>query len=146
MLEKLEVLSPLNRLVYLYFIVSLFMVNLHSIRFSSVFVRFCFCLKKYAFFPSHILKSISAQSRLLYIHENFLQKFCAWTIIAIFQNRAVPYPFTKNFFRKTFVQFVTAWLVRIWTYKNADEKSHTFSRRSKNAKKNGPKRTKNGSV
>ena len=33
------------------------------------------------------------------------------------------------------------WLVRIWTYKNADEKAHTFSRRSKNVKK---KRTKNG--
>ena len=30
--------------------------------------------------------------------------------------------------------------MRIWTYKNADEKVHTFSRRSKN----GRKRTKNG--
>ena len=44
------------------------------------------------------------------------------------------YPFTKNFFRKIFVQYVTVWLVRIWTYKNADEKAHTFSR-SKNVKK-----------
>ena len=50
------------------------------------------------------------------------------------------YPFTKNFFRKTFVQYVTVWLVRIWTYKNADEKAHTFWKRSKNVKK----RTKNG--
>ena len=25
--------------------------------------------------------------------------------------------------------------MRIWTYKNADEKAHTFSRRSKNVKK-----------
>ena len=45
------------------------------------------------------------------------------------------YPFTKNFFRKTSVQYVTVWLVRIWTYKNADETAHTFSRRSKNVKK-----------
>ena len=41
----------------------------------------------------------------------------------------------KNFFRTTFVQYVTVWLVRIWTYKNADEKGHTCSRRSKNVKK-----------
>ena len=30
---------------------------------------------------------------------------------------------------------MTVWLVRIWTYKNADEKAHTLSRRSKNVKK-----------
>ena len=53
------------------------------------------------------------------------------------------YPFTKKFFRKTFVQYVTVWLVRIWTHKNADEKAHTLSRRSKNVKKR-TKRTKNG--
>ena len=35
---------------------------------------------------------------------------------------------------------MTVWLVRIWTHKNADEKAHTLSRRSKNVKK----RTKNG--
>ena len=35
---------------------------------------------------------------------------------------------------------MTVHLVRIWTYKNADEKEHTFSRKSKN----GQKRTKNG--
>ena len=51
---------------------------------------------------------------------------------AIFQNKAV-HPVTKNFFRKTFVQYVTVWLVRIWTYKNADVKAHIFSR-SKNVK------------
>ena len=31
----------------------------------------------------------------------------------------------KNFFWTTFVQYVTVWLVRIWTHKNADEKGHT---------------------
>ena len=30
---------------------------------------------------------------------------------------------------------MTVWLVRIWTHKNADEKAHTLSRRSKNVKK-----------
>ena len=35
------------------------------------------------------------------------------------------YPFTKICFRKTFVLYVTVRLVRIWTYKNADEKEHT---------------------
>ena len=38
-------------------------------------------------------------------------------------------------FEKNFYQYVTFYLVRIWTYKNADEKAHTFSRRSKNVKK-----------
>ena len=30
---------------------------------------------------------------------------------------------------------ITIYLVRIWTYKIADKKAHTFSRRSKNVKK-----------
>ena len=30
---------------------------------------------------------------------------------------------------------MTVWLVRIWAHKNADEKAHTLSRRSKNVKK-----------
>ena len=108
-------------------------VNLHSIRFSSVFLRFCFFLLKYALFHPHFYKFISALRRLLYIVKNFVQKFCVWTLRAIFQNQAVPL-YKKNF-RKAFVQYVTVWLVRIWTYKNADEKAHTFSRRSKNVKK-----------
>ena len=107
-------------------------VNLHCIRFSYVFVRFCF-LKKFALFHPHFYKSISALSRLLYIGKNFVQKFCVRRIRAIFQYRAVP--LCKKFFRKRFVQYVTVWLVRIWTYKNADEKAHTFSRRSKNGRK-----------
>ena len=55
---------------------------------------------------------------------------------AIFQNKSVPsVPFTKKIFVKTFVQYVTVWLVQIWTYKNADEKEHTFSCRRKNGQK-----------
>ena len=30
---------------------------------------------------------------------------------------------------------MTVWLVRIWTHRNADEKAHTLSRKSKNVKK-----------
>ena len=44
---------------------------------------------------------------------------------ALFQNTVAP--FTKKSFRKTFVQYVTVWLMRIWTYKNADENEHTVS-------------------
>ena len=45
------------------------------------------------------------------------------------------YPSAKENFRKTFVQYVTVWLVRIWTYKNADEKEPSFSWRRKNVQK-----------
>ena len=38
-------------------------------------------------------------------------------------------------FEQNFYRYITVYLVRIWTYKNADEKAHTFSRRSKNVKK-----------
>ena len=51
----------------------------------------------------------------------------------IFQNRALP--LYKNFFQKTFVQYVTVRLVRIRTYKNAYEKEQTFPWRRKNAQK-----------
>ena len=55
---------------------------------------------------------------------------------AIFQNKALPH--YKNFW-KIFVQYVTVWFVRIWIYKNADEKQHSF-----HGKKNVHMRRKNG--
>ena len=48
----------------------------------------------------------------------------------------------KNFFRKTFVQYVTAWLVRLWTYKNAEKKNKLFDG-EENTYKHRQKRTKN---
>ena len=45
--------------------------NLHSIRFLSVFLRFCF-LKKYALFHPHFYKCISALSTLLHIGKKFV--------------------------------------------------------------------------
>ena len=49
------------------------------------------------------------------------------------------FSFIRKIFEQKFYLFITVYLVRIWTYKNANEKAHTFSRRSKIAKK---KRTK----
>ena len=43
--------------------------------FIVLFFTFCFFLKKYALFYPHFQKSIPALSRLLYIGENFVQKF-----------------------------------------------------------------------
>ena len=43
--------------------------------------------------------------------------------------------FIHKIFEQNFYLHTTVYLVRIWTYKNADEKAHTFSRRSKNVKK-----------
>ena len=34
--------------------------------------------------------------------------------------------FIHKHFEQNFYQYVPVYLVRIWTYKNADEKAHTF--------------------
>ena len=44
-------------------------------------------------------------------------------------------PFIHKIFEQNFYVYTTIYLVQIWAYKNADEKAHTFSRRSKNVKK-----------
>ena len=54
--------------------------------------------------------------------KNFVQKFVYERRERYFKIKL--YSFAKGVFRTTFVQYVTAWLVRIWTYKNADEKGH----------------------
>ena len=43
--------------------------------------------------------------------------------------------FIHKVFEQNFYLYVTIYLVRIWTYENADEKAPTFSRRSKNVTK-----------
>ena len=45
------------------------------------------------------------------------------------------YNITLIVHEQNFYQYATVYLVRIWTYKNAGEKAHTFSQRSKNVKK-----------
>ena len=49
-------------------------MNLHSICFSSVFLRFCFFLKKYALFHPHFYKSISALNRQSHTGQKFFEK------------------------------------------------------------------------
>ena len=43
-------------------------------------------------------------------------------------------------FEQNFYLYITVYLELIWTYKNADEKAHSFLRRSKNVKKTDEKR------
>ena len=49
------------------------------------------------------------------------------------------YSFTKNFFPKTFVQYVTVWVVRRWTYKKRMKKRILF-----HGEQNRKKTDKNG--
>ena len=63
----------------LYTYCNFFEVNLLSIRFSYVFVRFftfLLLLEKYALFHPHFCKSIYALSRLLYIDEILFKILC----------------------------------------------------------------------
>ena len=41
----------------------------------------------------------------------------------------------NKIFAQNFYQYVTVYIVRIWNYKIAGEKAHSFSRRSKKVKK-----------
>ena len=53
--------------------------------------------------------------------------------------------FTHKIFEQNFLLY-TVFLVQIWTYKNAEEKAHTFLRRSKNVKKTHEKGRKTDTV
>ena len=113
--------------------------GLHLIRFSSSFVRFFFSMKKYAVFRPHFYKSILALSTDCFLLMKILfENFVHERRERYFKIQQL-YKFTqKN--RKIFVLYVTVWLVRIRPYKSADEKTHIFLWRTKNAQK----RTKNG--
>ena len=70
-------------------------VKLHSIRFSSVFLCFCFSLTKYALFHPHFYVSISALTRQSHTGQKFSEKkFLLGT--ALFRNIAV-IVHTQNF-------------------------------------------------
>ena len=84
--------------------------------FQFVFLRFCFCLKKYAFFYPHLCKSRSELSSLLHIDKDFDKNFVCERLARYFKIQL--YPFRRNFLRWSFVQNVTAWLVRTWIYEN----------------------------
>ena len=103
--------------------------------FSSVFLRFCFSLTKYALFHPHFYVPISAPTRQSHTEQKFSEKKIFKGVQLYFEILLLS--FIHKIFEQNFYLYITVYLVRIWTvtYKNADEKAHTFSRRSKNVKK-----------
>ena len=107
--------------------------------FLSVFFTFLLLLEKVCTFSSAFL--------YVHIHNNrtvtfwtkvFRKEFFCKGLSLYFEISLLS--LMHQIFEQNFYPYVTVYLVRIWTYKNTDEKAHTFSRRSKNVKK----RTKNG--
>ena len=49
-------------------------VNLHSIHFSSVFLRFCFSVNKYVLFHPHFCMSISALTKLSHTGQKLSER------------------------------------------------------------------------
>ena len=118
-------------------------MDLHSIRFLSVFVRFftflLFHKKVCNFSSAFIYVSIRANQIVTYWTRVSEKKiFCKEILQLYFEISLLP--FIYKIFEQNFYQYITIYFVRIWTYKNADEKAHTFLWRSKN----GQKSTKNG--
>ena len=111
-------------------------VNLHSVRFSYVFVRFFTFLllldKVCAFSSAFLCVHIRTNQTVTYWIKVFRKKFFEG-VQRYFEISLLS--FIHKIFEQNFYLYITVYLVRIWTYKNADEKAHTFSRRSKNVKK-----------
>ena len=112
-------------------------MNLHSFRFSFVFVRFftfLLLLDKVCAFPSAFLcVHVRTNQTVTYWTKVFRKKIFCKRVQLYFEISLLS--FIHKMFGQNFYPYTTIYLVRIWTYKNADEKAHTFSRRSKNVKK-----------
>ena len=112
-------------------------VNLHSIRFSYVFVRFFTFLllldEVCAFSSAFLCVHIRTNQTVTYWTKVFRKIFFVKGYSSI--SKYSSYRSYTKFLNKIFIYILTVYLVRIRTYKNADEKAHTFSRRSKNEKK-----------
>ena len=67
------------------------------------------------------------------LEKSFPKKFFCKVVQLYFEISLLS--FIHKIFEQNFYPYITVYFVRIWTYKNADEKAHTFSRRSKNVKK-----------
>ena len=89
-------------------------------------------MKKYALFHPHFYISISVLTRLSHSDKSFPKKIFYKKVSLYFEISLLS--FIHKIFEQNFYPCVTVYLVQIWTYKNADEKAHTFSRRSKNVK------------
>ena len=95
-------------------------VDLHSIRFSSAFVRFCtfFLLheKVCSFFVCIIIMSIRANQTDKSFPKVFFEKIQLCFEISLSS-------YILEIFEPNFYQYVTVYFVWLWTYKNAHEKS-----------------------
>ena len=118
---------------------SCFKVGLHSIRFSSVFV----CFITFLLFREKVCDFSSA---FLYVYIRTNQTVTYWT--KVFQKNfckgVQPYfeisflSFIQKGLEQNFYLYIAVYLVRIWTYKNADEKVCEKQKRKK-TKENGRK-------
>ena len=113
------------------------MVNLHGIRFSYVFVRFFTFLplldKVCAFSSAFLCVHIRTNQTVTYWTKVFRKNFFVKGYKLYFEISLLS--FIHKIFEQNFYLYITVYLVRIWTFKNADEKAHTLSRRGKNVKK-----------
>ena len=100
--------------------------------FTSLLLREQVCPFSSAFLYVHIRTNQTDSTGQKFSEKKFLQRGTSlyWNIALIFIHKI---------FDQNFHQYITVYLLRICTYKNADEKAHTFLRRIKNVKK----RTKN---
>ena len=109
-----------------------------SISVSYVFVCFFTFLllldKVCAFSSAFLCVHIRTNQTVSHIlDKSFPKKFFCKGVQLYFEISLLS--FIHKIFEQNFYLYITVYLVRIWTYKNADEKAHTLSRRSKNVKK-----------
>ena len=100
--------------------------------FSLHFCPFFLLHEKVCSFDPRLYTSISALIRLSNIEQKFFEK----NFVEVQPFFEISLSSLTKFLN--FYQYVTVFLVRIWTYKNADEKTHIFSRKKR--KKTGEKR------
>ena len=89
-------------------------VNLRSIRFSSVFLRFSFLLKKYAHFHPCFYKSIYALTRQSHAGQKYPKKLFCKGVQLYFEISLLS--FIHKIFEQKFYLYTAVYLVRIWTY------------------------------
>ena len=116
--------------------ISQYKLDLHSICFSSVFAvffKFLLLRKKVCNFSSAFLYvNILTNQIVTYWTKVFQKNFFGKRYSSTLKYRY--YRSHTKFLNKIFMN-ITVYLMRIWPYKNVDEKAHSFSRRSKNVKK-----------
>ena len=106
------------------------------------FVRFCFSLTKYPLFHPHFYVSISALTRQSHTGQKFSEKNFFKGVQLYFEISLLS--FIQKIFEQNLYLYITVYLVRIWTYKNAEWKSAYFfkekQKRKKNRRKHNEKR------